>query len=58
VQATPPRPGFDRVRLPGERGLQLLREQLSKGVRLHAGIMPPLTPWAEKLGVTLPAPAA
>ncbi len=56
VHATPPRPGFDRVRLPGERGLQLRREQLAAGVRLHSGIMPQLTPWAEKLAVPLPAP--
>jgi LDH2 family malate/lactate/ureidoglycolate dehydrogenase len=58
VHATPPRPGFDRVRLPGERGLQLRREQLATGVRLHDGIVPQLTPWAEKLGVPLPPPVA
>ena len=50
----PPRPGFDRVRLPGERGLQLRREQLAAGVRLHSGIMPQLTPWAEKLACSAP----
>ena len=58
VHATPPRPGFDQVRLPGERGLQLRREQLASGVRLDAGIVPQLTPWAEKLGIPLPTPVA
>lgn len=52
---TPPRPGFDRVRLPGERALQGRREQLRNGVALHASIMPALTPWSEALGVPLPA---
>jgi L-lactate dehydrogenase len=55
VHATPPRPGFDRVRLPGERGLERRRDQLANGVRLHADILPALRPWAGKLGVTLPA---
>jgi len=51
---TPPRAGFERVRLPGEAGLQRRREQLEHGVELHAGILPALEPWAEKLGVPLP----
>ncbi len=50
-RATPPRPGFDRVRLPGERGLARRAEQLAHGVQLHPSILPALTPWAEKLGV-------
>jgi len=50
-----PRPGFSAVRLPGERALKVRAEQLAAGVDLHPGIMPQLTPWAEKLSVTLPA---
>jgi L-lactate dehydrogenase len=54
-RATPPRPGVERVRLPGETGLQLRRRQLAEGVALHAGIMPALQPWAEKFAVAVPA---
>lgn len=50
-RATPPRPGFERVRLPGETGLRRRVEQLGHGVELHPGIMPALEPWARKLGV-------
>jgi LDH2 family malate/lactate/ureidoglycolate dehydrogenase len=48
--ADPGRP----VRLPGERGFQLSKEQREKGVALHESILPMLKPWAEKLGVALP----
>jgi L-lactate dehydrogenase len=51
-----PRPGVERVRLPGERGLATMREQREHGVELHPTILPSLRPWADKLGV--PAPAA
>ena len=54
--ASQPRPGVDRVRLPGERGLVHLREQRARGVALHAKIMPSLVAWAEKLGVAAPVP--
>ena len=54
VHATPPRPGFDRVRLPGERGLQRRAKQLAGGVVLHPAIMPALSIWSEKFGVALP----
>ena len=50
-----PRPGVDRVRLPGERGLKLFREQTAKGVVLYPTIMPALSAWAAKLGVSVPA---
>jgi L-lactate dehydrogenase len=52
---SPPRPGFDKVRLPGERGLQRREEQLAQGIALHASVMPMLAPWADKLKVALPA---
>jgi LDH2 family malate/lactate/ureidoglycolate dehydrogenase len=53
-RATPPRAGFDRVRLPGEAGLQRRAAQLVDGVELHPGILPALKPWAEKFRVALP----
>ena len=53
--AATPREGIDAVRLPGERGLRLMREQRERGVELHASILPALAPWAEKLGVPLPS---
>lgn len=49
---TPPRPGFDAVRLPGESGLKRRAAQLKDGVELYPGILPALAPWAKKLGVT------
>ena len=52
-RATPPRPGFERVRLPGESGLRRRAEQLAHGVELHPSILPALAPWSEKLGVAL-----
>ncbi len=49
-----PRPGVERVRVPGENGMKRHREQMSNGVALFPTIMPSLQPWAEKLGVALP----
>ena len=54
-RATPPRAGFERVRLPGENGLRRRADQLAHGVELYPSILPTLAPWAEKLGVPLPA---
>ena len=53
-RANPPRPGVDAVRLPGQRGLALKREQLQRGVALHEDIVATLVPWADKLDVKLP----
>jgi L-lactate dehydrogenase len=55
---TPPRPGVDKVRLPGERALARRAEQLAHGVALHPDIMPALMPWTERLAVAAPAPLA
>ncbi len=52
------RPGAAPVRMPGERGLALYREQQRAGVALHPAIMPALAPWAAKLGVPQPATLA
>jgi LDH2 family malate/lactate/ureidoglycolate dehydrogenase len=54
-RGNPPRPGFDTVRVPGDRALAMRRKQLQYGVQLHAEILPALAPWAQKLGVALPA---
>ncbi len=51
---TPPRPGIDAVRLPGERAQGRKRKALADGLQLHAGIMDGLLPWAERFGVTPP----
>lgn len=52
--ASKPRPGVERVRVPGEAGMRRLREQRRNGVALYPAIMPALVPWAEKLGIALP----
>ena len=52
----PPRKGFDRVRLPGQRGIARREQQLQQGVELEGSILPALAPWAEKLRVALPPP--
>jgi LDH2 family malate/lactate/ureidoglycolate dehydrogenase len=53
-RATPARPGFERVRLPGESGLRRREQQLASGVELHPGILPALAPWAAKFGLAEP----
>ncbi len=53
-RATPTRPGFERVRMPGETGLRKRAEQLKTGVKLYPGIMEALAPWARKYAVTPP----
>jgi len=57
-RTTPPRPGFERVRLPGEAGLRRREAQLAHGVELYPAILPALRPWGEKLGVDTPAALA
>jgi len=51
-----PRPGVERVRLPGEAGLARRRKALAEGVQLHPGILGQLEPWAAEFGIPLPAP--
>ncbi len=55
-RTSPPRPGVERVRLPGGGGLARRADQLAHGVDLYASILPSLQPWSEKLGVALPHP--
>jgi L-lactate dehydrogenase len=56
-RAVPPRPGFERVRLPGEGGLGRRAEGLAHGLELRPDILPALSPWAAKLAVPVPEPA-
>ncbi|MEZ2132660.1 MULTISPECIES: Ldh family oxidoreductase [unclassified Sinorhizobium] len=51
---TPPCPGVERVRLPGENGLARKRKAVEEGVSLFPGIMQSLIPHAERLQVALP----
>lgn len=53
-RASPPRPGFGPVRLPGEAGLRRRAAAERDGLALRAGILDALRPWAEKLGVAMP----
>jgi LDH2 family malate/lactate/ureidoglycolate dehydrogenase len=53
---TPVAAGAPPVRLPGERALQKRTLQLRHGVELFPTVLPDLRPWAERLGVPLPAP--
>jgi L-lactate dehydrogenase len=54
-RTNPPRPGVNEVRLPGQRGLALKREQSQHGVALHEDILPALETWANQLKIALPA---
>jgi LDH2 family malate/lactate/ureidoglycolate dehydrogenase len=51
-----PRMGVERVRLPGERGLASMRDQLERGIALYPTILPSLDAWSKKLGVPMVAP--
>jgi LDH2 family malate/lactate/ureidoglycolate dehydrogenase len=55
-RASPPRPGVERVRLPGESGLARKRAALERGVALYPGIMPKLADLAAEHGITVPQP--
>ncbi|HKY23108.1 MAG TPA: Ldh family oxidoreductase [Vicinamibacterales bacterium] len=55
-RSTPVAAGNPPVRLPGEGALARRRRQIREGIALHEGILPALTPWADRFGVPLPAP--
>lgn len=55
-RTNPPRPGVEKVRLPGDGALSRKRKALAEGVTLYPGIVDALAGWAEKLGVERPAP--
>jgi LDH2 family malate/lactate/ureidoglycolate dehydrogenase len=52
---SPPVPGVEAVRLPGERSLAHKRQALAEGVILYPGITTALAPHAERLGVSPPS---
>jgi LDH2 family malate/lactate/ureidoglycolate dehydrogenase len=54
ANASRPRLEGERVRLPGERGLQRYRDAVTKGVALYPTILPALRTWADKYRVALP----
>ena len=58
VLHTPPRPGFDRVRLPGERLLESLRRSEERGVAVEASMAHRLEKLASKYGVAPPVSSA
>jgi hypothetical protein len=45
-------------RYPRADLLRFARVLLERGVALHPSVLPALAPWAEQLGVPLPAPLA
>ena len=53
---TPPRPGLDRVRLPGDRAMASKRAALSSGVALDDSIPQSLSTWLTRYGLTFPTP--
>ncbi len=50
-RASAPRPGVERVRLPGESALARRTQSMAEGVELYPGIMARLQGWAERLGL-------
>lgn len=52
----PARPGFDRVRMPGERGLAKKRDQLAKGVSLRDDLAKALAQQAARFQIAAPKP--
>ncbi|WP_151446627.1 Ldh family oxidoreductase [Lacisediminimonas profundi] len=54
--SNPPRPGVDRVRVPGEQALKKKREAVQQGVPVGASAFKALAAAAAILGVGLPAP--
>jgi LDH2 family malate/lactate/ureidoglycolate dehydrogenase len=54
VKGVAPRPGVERVRIPGESALARRRDAEARGVTLYPGVLDALRPAAEKLGVAMP----
>lgn len=55
-RSNPPRPGVDRVRVPGDRAYACKREALERGVPLDDAIFNGLRPYAEQFGLRIPEP--
>jgi LDH2 family malate/lactate/ureidoglycolate dehydrogenase len=54
-RTTPVAAGAPPVRLPGQAALARRARQLAEGVTLHPTVLPKLRPWADRLGVRVPA---
>ena len=54
-RASAPRPGFDRVALPGEAAQQRRRQRLRDGVPVAAELMADLAARAARAGIAVPA---
>lgn len=52
----PPRPGVERVRVPGDQAMKRKRAALANGVPLSAAIVNGLKPHLEAAGLALPGP--
>jgi LDH2 family malate/lactate/ureidoglycolate dehydrogenase len=52
-RASRPRPGGEKVRVPGERALASKAEQEKNGVKVSPAALAKLEPWMQKLGVQL-----
>jgi L-lactate dehydrogenase len=52
----PPRPGFDAVRLPGDRAVARRARAETQGLELHPTIVPMLADAARRHGVPMPEP--
>jgi len=55
-RSNPPRPGYDAVRMPGDRALSRRKEQLCDCIMLHPTIPPMLAECAQRYGMQFPAP--
>lgn len=56
-RASRPAQAGSAVRTPGEKGIALAAGQMESGVELYPSILPALSSWAIKLGVTEPSAA-
>ncbi|HET9652302.1 MAG TPA: Ldh family oxidoreductase, partial [Usitatibacter sp.] len=50
----PPRPGVDRVRIPGDNAMKRRRAAIEAGVEISSAIVAALRPYAERFGVLIP----
>ena len=53
-RSSAPRPGVERVRVPGEGALARKRTAMAAGVEMYPGVLEALRPWAERFGVAMP----
>lgn len=55
-RSNPPREGFSSVRMPGDRGLALRKEQAANGIALHPSIPPQLVKCSQPYAIEFPHP--